>query len=116
MASRVLAALLLAAAPAAASAGVPGDFVPAAPPAIAWPAGPGKALVETRCLICHGGEIVATQRLTAAQWDREVEKMAGWGAPLAPEERRVLAAYLAAHFGPAVPGASPAAYRLVAPR
>ena len=86
-------------------------FVPAVQP-VAWPAGPGKVLVETRCLICHNGELIASQRLTPAQWDREVEKMAGWGAPLDAAEKRILAAYLAKAFPADAPPGKPAVARL----
>ena len=75
--------------------------------AVAWPAGPGAELVRTRCMICHNGEMVATQRLTAGQWRKEVSKMAGWGAPLSADEQKVLAAYLAAHYGTQAPTAAP---------
>jgi hypothetical protein len=39
------------------------------------------------------------QRLTPAQWSKEVHKMVKWGAPLTPEEEKVLASYLAKHWG-----------------
>ena len=71
-----------------------------APAAYDWPKGPGADLVAGKCGICHGPELIASQRLTPAQWTKEVDKMVGWGAPLQPEEKAVLAAYLARHFGP----------------
>lgn len=95
-----------------AQAAIPGEArAPKATP-IAWPAGPGKILVETRCLICHNGELIASQRLTPAQWDREVGKMAGWGAPLDAAEKRVLAGYLAKAFPADAPPMKPAVVRL----
>jgi hypothetical protein len=79
---------------------VPGSF--RSPPSVQfqWPAGSGRALVETRCLFCHHAELIVAQRLTPAQWSKEVKKMVKWGAPLDPSEQKVLAAYLAQHFGP----------------
>jgi mono/diheme cytochrome c family protein len=71
-----------------------------APPTVKWPAGPGAETVASKCAICHGPELITGQRLTAAQWTKEVDKMVGWGAPLDPAEKAVLAAYLARHFGP----------------
>lgn len=87
---------------------VPGSFESPPPPTLAWPAGAGRALVETRCLFCHHAELIVAQRLTPAQWDKEVIKMVKWGAPLTSEEQKVLAAYLAAHWGPERPGERPA--------
>jgi mono/diheme cytochrome c family protein len=78
-----------------------------APVAMTWPGGPGKEIVATKCGICHGPELIASQRLTPAQWTKEVDKMVGWGAPLDPAEKAVLAAYLARHFGPDRPIAPP---------
>ena len=64
-------------------------------------------LAQQRCLICHGGEMIQSQRLSAAQWTKEVGKMTGWGAPLSPDEQTVLATYLAAHYGLSVPAFVP---------
>src|SRR5262249_42767718 len=32
------------------------------------------------CRTCHQDDVVRQQRLTRAQWDREIDKMTGWGA------------------------------------
>jgi hypothetical protein len=55
--------------------------------------------VKTACLGCHGQDIVA-QSLTRAQWEREVDKMIRWGAPVKPAERGAIIDFLATHFGP----------------
>lgn len=102
-----LAALMQALVVPAAWATIPGDIAPPSAPPIAWPAGPGKVLVETRCLICHQGELIASQRLTPTQWGKEVDKMAKWGSPLSPTEKGVLAAYLAKHYPVGAPAAKP---------
>ena len=52
-----------------------------------------QAFVEN-CLMCHGAEMTSRQRLTPKQWTAEVEKMVGWGAPLPPERKDGLIAYL----------------------
>jgi mono/diheme cytochrome c family protein len=65
------------------------------------PPGAGRDEVVSRCLTCHESDLVAQQRLTAAAWGREVDKMIRWGAPVAPSERDAVIAYLAAHFSPA---------------
>ena len=109
MSSRTLALglLTLALGAPAAWAAIPGDIAAPSAPPIAWPEGPGKVLVETRCLFCHHGELIASQRLTPGQWQKEVEKMARWGAPLSADEQRVLAAYLAKHYAAGAPRATP---------
>ena len=45
-----------------------------------------RALAEN-CAICHSLDIVESQRLTSKQWQAEVEKMVGWGSPIAVEQR-----------------------------
>jgi DMSO/TMAO reductase YedYZ molybdopterin-dependent catalytic subunit len=72
--------------------------VPAAqpvPPAIAPPAG-----FKGTCLACHDDDVVRQQRLTRAQWDAEINKMVGWGAPVSTDDRRTLLDYLVAAYGP----------------
>ncbi|MFO0959069.1 MAG: cytochrome c [Isosphaeraceae bacterium] len=54
----------------------------------------GRRTFTENCLICHGDEMVAQQRLTPAQWKAEVVKMVGWGAPLPEEETGRLLDYL----------------------
>jgi cytochrome c5 len=50
----------------------------------------GATLIQTRCLVCHGDDLIRQQRLTRDGWTREVDKMIGWGAVVTPEERPVL--------------------------
>ena len=59
-----------------------------------------EELVAANCLSCHSSEILRQQRLTGGQWEKVVRKMAGWGADLTAEETTVVAAYLAAEYGP----------------
>jgi ubiquinol-cytochrome c reductase cytochrome c subunit len=51
-------------------------------------------LVQENCLICHSREMFARQRLTSAQWKTEVEKMVGWGAPLAKDQEPLVTEFL----------------------
>ena len=55
---------------------------------------------QAACLICHDEAMMLQQRLTPAQWDREVNKMTGWGAPLKPEDREAILKYLNTQFHP----------------
>jgi len=38
------------------------------------------------------------QKLTSAQWDRELQKMTGWGAEIKPENKDAILNYLKANF------------------
>lgn len=69
--------------------------IPNQPRSLAQPAGYPSA-----CLTCHDEGMMLQQRLTPAQWDREVNKMTGWGAPLKPEDRDAILKYLSTQFKP----------------
>ena len=55
---------------------------------------------KAACLVCHDEHMMRQQRLTRAQWDREVTKMSGWGATVTPEQRNGLLDYLSASYRP----------------
>jgi DMSO/TMAO reductase YedYZ molybdopterin-dependent catalytic subunit len=74
------------------------DTPPPAPEKVAIPPFPAK--VKEACLGCHESDIVAGQRITRAQWDREITKMTGWGATVKPEDRKEILDFLSQHFGP----------------
>lgn len=46
------------------------------------------------CMGCHDEHMMQQQRLTRQQWDREINKMTGWGAPLKAEDREAILTYL----------------------
>jgi mono/diheme cytochrome c family protein len=71
-------------------------------PTVAWPPGAGAAIAQSKCLICHNGEIIQAQQLGPKQWTAEVAKMTKWGAPLTPAEQTTLATYLASQYNPKV--------------
>jgi hypothetical protein len=106
------AAGLAVALPAVAATGLPGEVAPLEAPPIAWPEGPGKVIVQQKCLFCHSGEYITGQRLTPAQWTAEVKKMVKFGAPLSHDEQAVLAAYLAKYYHPGLPAAERTQVRL----
>ncbi len=72
----------------------------AAPPAPEYQTQPEPAGYKTTCFLCHDDHMMRQQRLTRAQWDREVAKMTGWGAPVKAEQRDALLDYLAARYKP----------------
>lgn len=62
---------------------------------------------DENCQMCHAAELVASQRLTPAQWRTEVDKMVGWGSPLPKDDVARLAAYLAREYPATKPAPSP---------
>jgi DMSO/TMAO reductase YedYZ molybdopterin-dependent catalytic subunit len=55
---------------------------------------------EATCLTCHGEDVIRQQRLTRAQWDRELTKMTNWGAPVNSGNHDSILNYLTSYFGP----------------
>ena len=55
---------------------------------------------QTACLTCHRRRHYPMQRLTPAQWDREVKKMVGWGAEIKPDHKEAILTYLKNNFKP----------------
>jgi cytochrome c5 len=88
----MLVAALLAAEPEAAAAGPRVETT--ALLAGKLPDGPGKAVLQAKCVICHSDDYVVQQRLTPAQWQAEVAKMRKFGAPIGDDEAKVLSEYL----------------------
>jgi sulfite oxidase len=56
------------------------------------------ANVKAACIGCHGEDMIAGQKLTRAQWEREVDKMLRWGAQVKPQDRAALIDFLASQF------------------
>jgi len=73
---------------------------PAPQPAAATPATGAPSGYRAACHGCHGDDVVQMQKLTPAQWDRELKKMEGWGAPVKAEERDALLKFLSEHYKP----------------
>jgi hypothetical protein len=53
---------------------------------------------RTACSDCHDEHMMVQQHLTREQWDREINKMTGWGAPVQPQDREAILDYLAKRF------------------
>jgi len=49
------------------------------------------------CLPCHSLRLIHSQRLSRAAWNRELDKMAGWGTKY--QDREALLEYLVATYG-----------------
>lgn len=66
----------------------------------------GQKEEQRQCLACHSLRIIHSQRLSRATWNRELDKMAGWGTKYT--DRDALIEYLVANFGDDKPMALPA--------
>ncbi|MGH9542095.1 MAG: hypothetical protein ACRD2H_09465, partial [Terriglobales bacterium] len=51
------------------------------------------------CLACHDEDMIRQERLTRAQWDRELTKMTGFGAQIKPDAREGFLNYLLTNYG-----------------
>ncbi len=51
---------------------------------------------QRACTPCHSLRLVHSQRLSPAAWQREIDKMIGWGAPVS--DRKLLLDYLSQEY------------------
>jgi mono/diheme cytochrome c family protein len=65
----------------------------------------GKAEEQRTCIACHSLRLIHSQRLSRAQWGKELEKMAGWGATI--KDREAILEYLVSDYGDDKPVAPP---------
>jgi mono/diheme cytochrome c family protein len=56
----------------------------------------GRKAMQHSCIACHSLRLIESQRLSAAAWQKEVDKMTGWGAIV--DDRQLLLNYLARHY------------------
>jgi hypothetical protein len=61
------------------------------------PQTPGWELVM-RCVMCHSVEIAIQQRLGPQGWSDTLDRMIKYGAPIPPDDKQQLMAYLLRHF------------------
>ena len=59
----------------------------------------GEVVFKTACRVCHDDDLSEQQRLTAAGWGREVDKMVRWGAKVTADEKAPLVAFLTSRWG-----------------
>lgn len=57
----------------------------------------GQKEESRSCIPCHSLRLIHSQRLSKAAWNKELDKMAGWGTVVA--DRDALLEYLVANFG-----------------
>jgi mono/diheme cytochrome c family protein len=79
----------------------PAEAQDAAKPAAA--ADPGRDLVGAKCFQCHTDAMFRDQRQDRRAWEATIYRMMGRGGLYTADERRQMADYLVAQFGPGVP-------------
>lgn len=57
----------------------------------------GKKEESRDCVPCHSLRLIHSQRLSRATWNKELDKMAGWGTKY--QDREALLEYLVANYG-----------------
>lgn len=62
------------------------------------PAGDGREVVLSSCLICHAATMIEQQHKDTAGWNKTVAQMIAWGAPVPDGKQSVIVAYLAEHY------------------
>ncbi len=70
-------------------------------PSITLKEGPGMDTTRRYCSICHSLDYITTQqKFNKSRWQAEVTKMVTvYGAPIPANDAKVIADYIAAHYG-----------------
>lgn len=63
---------------------------------------PGRKLISSNCFQCHTDTMFRDQRQDRAAWEATLYRMMGRGALWTPDERKIMADYLATAYGPQV--------------
>ena len=66
----------------------------------------GQKEAGLACTSCHSLRLVQSQRLSKAAWNKELDKMSGWGTKIT--DREAVLEYLVANYGDDKPAAPPA--------
>lgn len=61
----------------------------------------GRHEEQRACVQCHSLRLIESQRLSAATWGKEIDKMTGWGAVVS--DRQLLLDYLSQQYGDSSP-------------
>jgi cytochrome c5 len=62
------------------------------------PEGKAMDIFQTSCMSCHDDTPIAALKLDRAGWTRQVDRMIGWGAYVAPGRKQELIEYLVGNF------------------
>jgi hypothetical protein len=66
----------------------------------------GQKEAGLACTPCHSLRLVQSQRLSRAAWNKELDKMSGWGTKMT--DREAILEYLVANYGDDKPPSPPA--------
>jgi len=66
----------------------------------------GQKEESRACIACHSLRLIHSQRLSRATWNKELDKMVGWGTKMT--DRDALLEYLVANYGDDKPTPPPA--------
>ncbi len=61
----------------------------------------GKQEEQHSCIQCHSLRLVDSQRLSRSAWEKEIDKMMRWGAPVS--DRQLLVDYLSEQYSDSKP-------------
>src|SRR5262245_59215683 len=67
----------------------------------------GRQIADGACLFCHSPMLVTQQAKDSAAWEKTINQMIAWGAPVTVEQHDSLRVFLLRHFGPRVAAISP---------
>jgi competence protein ComEA len=67
------------------------------------PDGPGKELIQKKCLTCHNARIASSKRADEDGWAEILSQMIGRGAIISDDDADTIVEYMATHFGPSAP-------------
>jgi DMSO/TMAO reductase YedYZ molybdopterin-dependent catalytic subunit len=56
-------------------------------------------VLKRTCGTCHDDDVIRQQRLSREQWERELNKMTGWGARVGEQDRGPLLDFLSSTYG-----------------
>ena len=80
------------------------SFAQASPPSgeitAPMPEGPGKAIVQKACTMCHAVTVVTSKRASPKEWTSVVNQMVSRGADLTDDEIDTVISYLSKNYGP----------------
>ena len=68
--------------------------------------GPGAELTQAKCAICHEIDYVTRAPQSRAQWEEVMRVMVERGAPMTPDEIKVITDYLATYYNREKPSAA----------
>ena len=68
--------------------------------------GPGSELTQAKCAICHEIEYITRAPQSRAQWEEVMQVMLERGAPMTPDEMKVITDYLATYYNREGPSAA----------